>query len=117
MTTIRTNNQAREILRWWDLSKKEQREFDYLVPEDYWTAYKRHQRDVEHIYDDEPEASFFRYLGQVYNLGDFIPIDTVMRLHFPELKYWGSYQADSFFSGILVRYVSCETIVVGSYCS
>jgi len=95
----------------------EQREFDYLVPADYWTAYKRHQRDVEHIYDDTPEASFIRYKGEVYDLGEFEPIDTVMRLHFPELTYWGSYQADGCDAGVLVRYVSCETIVVGSYCS
>ena len=95
---ITTNHQFRPVLLWTDLTMKELEEFDYISTEnlDY--------------------ATFFRYKGQVYDLDEFLCITQVMQVQFPEFKSWDGYQADTFFSGILVRYSEdLEQVVVGSY--
>lgn len=104
--TIRTNNAPRPILQWSDLSEKERREFDYLDTE---------QR--------QQEATFFRYKGNVYDLGEFMRCPDSEQSN-PQMRAagfhtWDGYHSDSFFSGILVRYTDewCESVVVGDYFS
>jgi hypothetical protein len=107
--TIKTNNQARAVLRSYDLTEKERAEFDYL--------------DEEQI----EWASFFRYKGQVYDLGDFVRlVERSKQVGFehgcddgsPLLK-WHGIMTESYFSGLLVRYADehCESVIVGRYCS
>lgn len=85
--TVVTNNQPRLLLSWDELTPKEQREFDYL--------------EGEARYD----ADFVRYRGRVYELGEF-------DIAGESLPAWEGAQADSYFSGILVRYCDDRDRVV-----
>lgn len=86
---IRTNNVPRFTLDWWDLTPKEQAEFDYIK---------------------DGEGTFFRYKGWTYDLGEF------MRCTSDELKGWDGYVSDTFFSGVLVKLVDAgEKVIVGQY--
>ena len=85
---IKTNNVPRHTLDWFDLTPKEQAEFDHPL---------------------KGESVYFRYKGWTYQLDDF--------QRCPEsLKGWDGYHSDSFFSGVVVKYVG-EKIVVGTYYS
>jgi hypothetical protein len=109
--TIKTNNQARDVLRSYDLTEKERAEFDY----------------IEGINDADCFASFFRYKGQVYDLGEFVRlVERSKQVGFehgcddgsPLLK-WRGIMTESYFSGLLVRYAEsdCESVIVGRYYS
>ena len=80
--TIITNNVPRDIVESWELTPAERAEFDYL--------------DWDKLAAGEDSRSFFRYRGEIYDLGDF------GEGTFPYDRRW-SYQSDSFFSGVLVR--------------
>ena len=97
---IVTNNAPRQLINGFELSDKERQEFDYLT-------------------DDELcESVFFKYKGDIYDLGEFMRITDTMTLHDNQLKEWDGYMADSYFSGILVRYIERdEEIVVGQFFS
>ena len=85
--TIRTNHQYREILTAYDLTEKELKEFDYL---------------------NDGEGSFFRYRGQVYDIGEFMPTSQV------ELCDWDGFRSDSYFSGIAIKFNEyCDEVKVG----
>lgn len=89
--TIITNNQYRELLNWWDLTEKEQNE-------------------LKDSYDNVTESQFFRYKNQIYDLSNFMRSS-----HF---KGWDGYAADSFFSGLLIKFSYCDDAVkVGLYLS
>ena len=94
---IKTNNQPRGILTWYDLTLSERKEFDYL---------------------EEGEGSFFRYKNQVYDLGEFMRIDDNIAPH-PHREgweLWQGYAPDRHFSGVLIRYNSdCEQVIAGRY--
>jgi hypothetical protein len=92
--TIRTNNVPRPVLDGFQLTELEREEFDYLD----WPAIER----------GEDSASFFRYLGHVYDLGD---IPTAPD-NFKALG-WDGAASDSFFSGILVRWFSPDGSYIG----
>lgn len=97
---IVTNNQPRHLIYGFELSESEKQEFDYL--------------------DDIGSASFFRYKGNLYDLGEFMRIDANIAPH-PQREDWENWQgyaSDSYFSGVLVRYDSDnESVIVGSYYS
>src|SRR5262245_31429871 len=98
---ITTNNVPRDILEAYDLTADERADFDYLD----WRALEA----------GEDSASFFRYRGQVYDLGEFMRWDNPSS---PTRAGWDGYRSDSFFSGLVVRYCDDhERIVVGRYCS
>ena len=94
---IKTNNQPRDILSWYDLTPEEQEEFGYL---------------------EGVEGSFFRYKNQVHDLGEFMHIDANIAPH-PHREgweNWHSYAPYRCFSGVLVRYTSdYESVIVGQY--
>lgn len=93
---IRTNNIPRDIIDAYQLSDKAREEFDYL--------------DWEKIDNGEDSATFFRYKGRLYDLGEFVRT--------PEsLKPWDGMADDSAFSGILIRLVDDDQIIVGQYFS
>jgi hypothetical protein len=94
---VRANNVPRDIICGYDLTQAERADFDYLSA------------------DDLDCSSFFRYRGAVYFLGDFCRWDNPAS---PTRGPWDGYCSDSFFSGLVVRYVDeGERIVVGTYFS
>jgi len=100
MLTIKTNNVARDVIYGLELTEDERKEFDY---------YKGEELDG---------ASFFRYKGCTYDLGEFFTVPDLMHAENPSLSKWVGYQSDSFFSGIVVRYVeNFERVIVGTYFS
>ena len=98
--TITCNYQFRDVLYWYQLTEKEQKEFDYMLTSD--------ARSTD-------DGCFFRYRGVAYDLGEFMRVDGAM---FGKLAKWDGYQSDSYFSGIVVRYNrDCDAVIAGTYCS
>lgn len=103
---IRTNNKPRHILFGFELSDKEKQDFDYLG-------------------DGLDDAQFFRYKGQVYDLGEFVRIETTRTNGFTTvveenspLVAWHGISSDSYFSGVVVKYTNnYESVIVGQYFS
>lgn len=91
MLNIKTNNQARDLMCWFDLTPKEQSQFDWIEkPEDC-------------------AESFFRYRNWVYCLSDMMRAPD-------SLPNWHAHQSDSFFSGIVIRIVNDgESVICGTY--
>lgn len=88
---IRTTKVERETFNKCELSEEEQKEFD-------WDAMG------EHVY--------FRYNGNVYCDAEF---EVVLDLF--DKKDWDGYSAQTFFSGVLVKFSSdMERVIVGDYC-
>lgn len=97
--TVKTNRIPRPVIDAVELSPDERKEFDYL--------------DWQAIDNGEDSASFFRYKGCLYDLGEFVRIEPGSSL----LPYWHGYNGDSYFSGTLVRSVDGgESVIVGRYC-
>lgn len=95
---IKTNNKPRSIIYGYELTEKEQAEFDYI-------------NDIE-------SAQFFRYKGSLYDLWDFIHINRKRELLPHGFEYWHGYKSDSFFSGLLVKYTNDDDcVIVGTYYS
>ena len=83
---IKTNNQPRNLIYSYELTEKEMQEFDYLTDEEI------------------AERDFVRYKGIVYDLEEFI-------VSSPE--EWDGFHPESFFSGILVKYVNSDQVIMG----
>jgi hypothetical protein len=94
---VTTNNVPRDVIDAWQLTPAERAEFDYLD----WNA----------IMDGRDSASFFRYKGQLYDLGNFMRLDGGPLTD----AGWQGASADSAFSATLVRYVNGQ-VVIGWYC-
>lgn len=95
-----TNHGPRDVLEAYDLTLAEREEFSYI--------------DWHKVATGEESATFFRYRGNVYDLGEF---QTTRGLpEFNPLTSWDGYLSDSFFSGIVVRYVNdFEQVIVGTF--
>ena len=109
---IRTNNVPRELLSGWDLSEAERRELDYVA-----------DVDDQDAWCNECDR-FFRYRGDIYDTQQFVRIErrAAMTSGFchgvdddSPLLEWDGIQTDSFFSGVVVRYLRDEDgyVVVG----
>jgi len=93
---ITTNHNRREIIDGFELTASEREQFDYL--------------DWARLDEGRDSASFFRYRGELYDLGNF------MRNSAPE--GWDAGVADSAFSGIVVKLANEDgedMIIVGTY--
>lgn len=109
MTTykVRTNNQARDLISFHDLTTKEQADFDYIEGEDQYSL------------------RLVRYKGCVYDTSEFSRLgETQMATHeAPDVfAPWDGYQGDSFFSGVVLRWAKddagrpdFERVVMGTY--
>ena len=87
---IVTNNHPRENLTWRQLTPKEQKEFDYFDPSNI--------------------GSFFRYKGNVYDIGEAMRIEGIAD--------WQGCYTETAFSGVLIKVSSDgETVIVGRYFS
>ena len=101
---IRTNNVPRLILDAYQLTQKERQEFDYLN----WDA----------IENGEDGCSFFRYKGNLYDLGDAMRINPKELPADSFLKGWDGYYGEAYFSGVLVKYAEdSDYVIVGHYFS
>lgn len=103
---VTTNNVPRDVVEAYELTPTERAEFDYLD----WAAIER----------GEDSASFFRYRGNVYDLGEFSSSWGLSRESgMPaDLASWHGYISDSYFSGIVVRYTDDhERVIVGTFYS
>ena len=89
---IITNNQPRNLISWYDLTEKEKADFDYI---------------------EDGAFSGFRYKGQMYDLGEFMHCEQSVN----GLANWHGISSDSFFSGVLVKLVDDDSVVVGRYFS
>lgn len=99
--TIRTNFHHRDVIDAWSLTPAERKEFDYL--------------DWSGIEEGTASASFFRYRGQLYDIGEFTTDYGITRgTGLPDyLARWDAYMSESFFSALAIRYVDdFEGIVV-----
>ena len=97
---IRTNHHARPVLYGFELTQKECKEFDYL--------------------ENLDDSTFFRFKGQVYDLGEFVRITPPIAPHAQRKGWenWHGYSSDSYFSGILVKYMdNFERVIVAQYFS
>ena len=96
--TIKTNNVPREMLMLFQLDEKDQKivrkNYDYFTEEEL------------------NEQSFFNYKGFWYCLSDFLRLENS-----EDLKGWDGYSSDSYFSGVLVKLVQEESVIVGRYYS
>ena len=89
---LKTNNCPRPILYWWDLTEREREWLDYL--------------DTE---EKQEWGRFFRYKGEVYDLGEFTTVP-------PDFIGWHGIQSDTFFSAVLVKYTAdYESVIVGYF--
>jgi ribosomal protein L30E len=90
---IRTNNKPRHVIYGFELSNKERQEFDYYTGEEL------------------DNATFFRYKGNIYDVGEFMRCPD-------SLAPWHGYSSDSYFSGVVVKIVdNGESVIVGQYFS
>lgn len=94
---VTTNGVPRDVVEAYELTAGEREAFDYLD----WSAVDR----------GEASASFFRYGGELHDLGEFSAWASTPH---ESLRSWDGYRSDSFFSALVVRYVDdCERVVVG----
>lgn len=95
-----TNLVPRDLIDGFQLTAKEREQFDYL--------------DWDKIESGNDSASFFRYKGELYDLGTFMRGEDIDDDSVPEVKrHWDGFFADSFFSGLAVRFTDdYEGVVV-----
>lgn len=103
-TTIVTNWHRLPILDASDLTVEETKGFEY--------------HNWDKLRDGTDSASFFRYKGNVYDLGEFSRVGYIEQ--FGPYGRWDAYQSDSYFSGIVVKYVLNDpnyddSVIVGTY--
>lgn len=91
--SVTTNNVPRLVIDAYELTPAERKEFDYL--------------DWARIDAGEDSASFARYRGTLYDLGEF-------ELTTGELaaQGWQGQHPDSFFSATLIKYADDNDYVV-----
>ena len=95
---IKTNHRFRDLLSYWDLTPKELKQFDYV-------------KNIE----ENGIARFFRYRGTCYDAGGFTLVPRGGEL---EAGGWQGYFSETYFSGVLIRYLGgYEAVKVGSYFS
>ena len=90
---VTTNHVPRPIIDAWELTPAEREDFGYLA----WDA----------IDKGEDSASFVRYRGSLYDLGEFSRDYGITKdAGLPDaLARWDGYLSESFFSAVVVRYV------------
>jgi hypothetical protein len=105
---IISNYQPRELISFAELNPKEIGEFDYITEEDFYAP------------------RFFRYRGKVYDSAEFQLIQRRRSIfkavqvidNDSPLFAWSAIEADSFFSGVLLRYTDdFEQVIIGRYYS
>lgn len=98
--TIKTNNQPRELKCLFEFSPQQQ---------------QRIRSDFDWMQDIETTQGFFEYRGTIHHLENFLRVNAGTD---DVTQGWDGYEADTYFSGTLVRLTSdSDHVVVGSYFS
>ena len=107
--TIITNNKPRELVSFLDLPVQDRKDFDYIEE------------------DDEYSIRFVQYKGAWYDVHDaqFIavrrtnrPMGWEVRVESEDpLARWDAIVSETFFSGVLFKFVDDEQVIVGRYMS
>ncbi len=96
--TVISNHVPRDIINAWELTPAERADFDYID----WAA----------IEEGRDSASFFRYKGDLYDLGDC----ETPTMPGTWLSDWHGFYSQTFFSGVLFRYCAdFEQVIVARY--
>ena len=86
---IVTNNKPRDIVSFFELKEKYQKEM------------------LETYGEDAKELQFFTYKNDVYCLADFCVVDKK-----GHLSYWDATLGTSYFSSLLIRLTNCNNAVI-----
>ena len=86
-----TNHQLRPLIWGMDLTEQERSEFDYL------------EQDELMVHE------FIRYKGNVYDIGEFDRAPESLA------HFFDGVLSDSYFSGVLVKYVDDESVIMARY--
>ena len=89
---IITNNKPRQLIYGYELTDKQKQDFDYI--------------------EDFDSHNFVKYKNIIYDLSDFMRVETI-----DSLKGWHGYSSDSYFSGTLVKYIDNDSVIMGWYYS
>jgi hypothetical protein len=95
MVKVYTNNHKRDFL------------YGNEVPEKILAS------EFSHLDDDEKIGYFIFYRKWYYHLSDFMFIDK----YNPFYGKWDGYLSESFFSGVLIKYLDDEQYIIGTYIS
>jgi len=96
---IITNYRPREVIDPWELTKDERAEFDYYD----WDAFDRGEGSA---------GEYVRYKGELLDLNEFVTTLSLTNI----LTEWDGYRSDSWYSGLVVRYLpDYEYVIVGRY--
>ena len=96
--TIKTNNQPRPLKCLFEFSPQQQQSI---------------RSDFDWMEDIETTYGFFEYRGTIHHLENFLRVNAGTD---DATQGWDGYEADTYFSGTLVRLTSdSEYVVVGSY--
>lgn len=93
---IRTNNVPRDTIYGCELTEKEREEFDYLD----WT--KADEGSGFH-------AEFFRYKGQLYDIGEATRLPEGEAYEFG----WQGYYQQSAFHAVIIKFAPNDQVIVG----
>ena len=89
---IITNNQPRLLLYGYELTDKEKTDFNYL--------------------DDIDSHNFIKYKGFIYDVSEFIST-----YNMDSLRDWDGYSSDSYFSGVLIKFIDSDYVLMARYIS
>jgi hypothetical protein len=101
--TVVTNNVPRDLICFHDLRAEVQKDFDYVA--------RREERS---------DLRFFAYKGAWYDSHEFMRCNdtTLAETHRESFKEWDGYQSDTYFSGVLIKFVDDnERVIVARYFS
>jgi hypothetical protein len=93
-----------DVLDACELTEAERAKFDYL--------------DWDALEAGSDSASFVRAAdGTVHDLGEFTAIHAEREPVLRPLAGWDGYKSDSFFSGVVIRYMdsACESVLIATY--
>jgi hypothetical protein len=102
-----TNNVPRDIIEAYELTQDERDQFDYI---NWWK-----------VETGETGASFIRYKGELYDLGDtesLHDLNPAVYASHRALVGWHGIVRDSYFSGVLFKFVDQDSdmrVVCGRY--
>ncbi len=88
-----------------------------LLMYEFMTAEEMNIVDQKIPEGDDYYGYFFHYKDELYLSTDFSAINTEDPFLPKGFEDWDGYLADSFFSGILIKYHTDDTLTVAQYCS
>jgi len=89
---ITTNNKPRFLISGYELPDNIKKCFDYIDPIDF---------DMH---------DFVLYKGQYYDFNEFMRVDG-----YSNFKPWQGYISDGFFSGVLIKIVDEDSVIMATY--